>query len=84
MRCFSLDDALDQRAKGSGDQRLGDADHIDAALGAEDGLVAGKGLFPIAKELNDLGIRTHRGNRFENRTVEYILRNRCRRVAWCR
>ena len=40
-----------------------------------DSFVAGKGLFPIAKELNDLGIRTHRGNRFENRTVEYILRN---------
>ena len=40
-----------------------------------DSFVAGKGLFPIAKELNDLGIRTHRGNRFEKRTVEYILRN---------
>lgn len=37
--------------------------------------VAGKGLFPIAKELNAMGIRTHRGNAFENRTVEYILRN---------
>lgn len=37
--------------------------------------VAGKGLFPIAKELNALGVRTHRGNPFENRTVEYILRN---------
>jgi len=36
---------------------------------------AGKGLFPIAKELNALGVRTHRGNAFENRTVEYILRN---------
>lgn len=40
-----------------------------------DSFIAGKGLFPIAKELNDLGVRTHRGNRFENRTVEYILRN---------
>ena len=40
-----------------------------------DSFVAGKGLFPIARELNDMGIRTHRGNRFENRTVEYILRN---------
>lgn len=40
-----------------------------------DSFVAGKGLYPIAKELNDLGVRTHRGNRFENRTVEYILRN---------
>lgn len=40
-----------------------------------DSFLAGKGLFPIAKELNDLGIRTHRGNPFENRTIEYILRN---------
>lgn len=39
------------------------------------GFVAGKGLFPIAKELNALGVKTHRGNPFENRTVEYILRN---------
>lgn len=37
--------------------------------------VAGKGLYPIARELNALDVRTHRGNRFENRTVEYILRN---------
>jgi len=37
--------------------------------------VAGKGLYPIARELNSLGIRTHRGNPFENRTIEYILRN---------
>ncbi len=37
--------------------------------------IAGKGLFPIAKELNAMGIKTHRGNAFENRTVEYILRN---------
>lgn len=37
--------------------------------------VGGKGLYPIARELNTLGVRTHRGNRFENRTVEYILRN---------
>lgn len=35
----------------------------------------GKGLYPIARELNTMGIRTHRGNRFENRTIEYILRN---------
>lgn len=37
--------------------------------------VDGKGLYPIARELNTMGIRTHRGNEFENRTVEYILRN---------
>lgn len=37
--------------------------------------LAGKGLYPIARELNAIGVRTHRGNQFENRTVEYILRN---------
>lgn len=36
---------------------------------------AGEGLFPLAKWMNDSGQRTHRGGRFENRTVEYILRN---------
>lgn len=40
-----------------------------------DSFLAGKGLYPIAKELNAMGVRTHRGNPFENRTVEYILRN---------
>lgn len=35
----------------------------------------GQGLFPLAKWLNSLGVTTHRGGRFENRTVEYILRN---------
>lgn len=40
-----------------------------------DSFIAGKGLYPIARELNSMGVRTHRGNRFENRTVEYILRN---------
>ncbi len=29
----------------------------------------------IAKYLNNLGYRTHRGNKFENRTIEYILSN---------
>lgn len=37
--------------------------------------VAGHGLYPIARELNAMGVRTHRGTPFENRTVEYILRN---------
>ena len=36
---------------------------------------AGDGLFPLAKWINSLGVTTHRGGRFENRTVEYILRN---------
>lgn len=40
-----------------------------------DSFLAGKGLYPIAKELNDMGVRTHRGNPFENRTIEYIIRN---------
>ena len=37
--------------------------------------VNGKGLRTIAMELNDAGIRTRRGNKFENRTVRYILQN---------
>lgn len=37
--------------------------------------VSGRGLYPIARDLNTMGVRTHRGNAFENRTVEYILRN---------
>lgn len=37
--------------------------------------VAGEGYYPISKWLNAIGVRTHRGNAFENRTVEYILRN---------
>ena len=40
-----------------------------------DSFIGGKGLYPIARELNAMGIRTHRGNPFENRTIEYILRN---------
>lgn len=37
--------------------------------------VAGEGLYPIARWLNSMSVRTHRGSPFENRTVEYILRN---------
>ena len=36
---------------------------------------AGQGTYSIARWLNSVGVRTHRGNLFENRTVEYILRN---------
>lgn len=36
---------------------------------------AGKGFLTIAKELNAIGIKTHRGNKIENRTVEYWLHN---------
>ena len=35
----------------------------------------GEGFFPLARWMNDCGQRTHRGGKFENRTVEYILRN---------
>ncbi len=35
----------------------------------------GVGMLRIAKNLNSLGIRTHRGNKIENRTVEYWLNN---------
>lgn len=35
----------------------------------------GEGFFPLAKWLNAQGVTTHRGTPFENRTVEYILRN---------
>ncbi len=37
--------------------------------------VKGKSLLGIAKDLNVHGVRTHRGNQFENRTIEYILHN---------
>ncbi|MEA4933215.1 MAG: recombinase family protein [Lawsonibacter sp.] len=37
--------------------------------------LAGEGFVQIAKWLNAMGVLTHRGNQFENRTVEYILRN---------
>lgn len=36
---------------------------------------AGEGTYPLARWLNSMGARTHRGSEFENRTVEYILRN---------
>lgn len=35
----------------------------------------GKGMRTIAAEINECGYRTRRGNRFENRTVKYILTN---------
>lgn len=40
-----------------------------------DSFLEGKGIYVIARELNAMGVRTHRGNPFENRTIEYILRN---------
>ncbi len=38
-------------------------------------LLQGRSLRWIANQLNEHGVRTHRGNKFENRTIEYILRN---------
>ena len=35
----------------------------------------GKGFLSIAKSLNSMGIKTHRGNKIENRTIEYWLNN---------
>lgn len=37
--------------------------------------VNGKGSSPIARELNDLGIKTQRGNPFDARKITYILAN---------
>lgn len=37
--------------------------------------VGGEAYYAIAAWLNSLGVTTKHGNRFENRTVEYILRN---------
>ncbi|MBH1941684.1 recombinase family protein [Mobilitalea sibirica] len=32
-------------------------------------------FFSIARMLNDMGVKTNRGNQFENRTVKYIIQN---------
>lgn len=42
------------------------------------------GFLSIAKYINSLGYRTHKGNLFENRTIEYILNNPvyCGKVRW--
>jgi len=37
--------------------------------------ISGDGFYAVAKWLNSMGVKTHRGNKFENRTVEYIIRN---------
>ena len=36
---------------------------------------AGEGTYPLARWMNDIGARTHRGSEFENRTIAYILQN---------
>lgn len=45
----------------------------------------GLGFQKIAKKLNDMKIKTNRGNNFEVRTIEYILRNPiyAGTVSWC-
>lgn len=40
-----------------------------------DWYLAGESYFSIARKLNTLGVLTKRGNRMENRNVEYILNN---------
>lgn len=40
-----------------------------------DNFVSGVNLFRIAKSLNGAGVRTNRGNRIDNRFIEYILNN---------
>lgn len=37
--------------------------------------LAGAGAREIAMKLNNMGVRTHRGNLFDNRNINYILRN---------
>ena len=37
--------------------------------------LSGQGFYSIARWLNSMDVKTHRGTAFENRTVEYILRN---------
>ena len=40
-----------------------------------DEFAAGAPMLQLAKKLNEMGIRTRRGNKIENRTVNYILQN---------
>jgi DNA invertase Pin-like site-specific DNA recombinase len=40
-----------------------------------DKYLKGQGCLEIAKELNKMGIKTKHGNKWENRGVEYVLRN---------
>jgi site-specific DNA recombinase len=37
--------------------------------------ISGDAMYGIAKDLTQRGVRTHRGNPFENRTIDYILNN---------
>lgn len=37
--------------------------------------INGRGFLSIAKSLNEMSVKTHRGNKIENRTIEYWLNN---------
>ena len=37
--------------------------------------IAGTSMFALSRHLNQMGYRTHRGNVFENRTIQYIINN---------
>ena len=37
--------------------------------------ISGEAMYALAQSVNARGIRTHRGNPFENRTIDYILNN---------
>ena len=50
-------------------------DEAEWVLFMAESLLQKKSLRWIAKELNSHGVRTHRGNKFEPRTVRYILKN---------
>lgn len=48
--------------------------------------LSGMPIISIAKNLNALGIKTGRGNRWENRTVRYVLTNPIYigKIRWCK
>lgn len=50
-------------------------DEADWVIFMAENVLAGRSYRWIATQLNDAGVRTHRGGKFEPRTVEYILRN---------
>lgn len=37
--------------------------------------IAGTSMFALSRQMNQMGYRTHRGNVFENRTIQYIINN---------
>ena len=51
------------------------ADEAPYVRMAFDMYIAGSSLFAIARHLNNLGVKTKRGNKFENRQIEYMINN---------